>query len=95
MAPETGTGNPLHQLDCTWRRTPQLTSGEGEGGRETARIHMTSGRADSDGRTPSDARTLTAEDPAGRRSWADRGGMDPFRWPPVWSDRTGAVTESP
>lgn len=76
MAPGTGTGNPLHRLDCTWRRTPQLASGEGEGGRETARIHMTSGRADSDGRTRSDAGTPSAEDPAGRRSRADRGGWD-------------------
>lgn len=52
-----------------------MTSNEGEGGRETARIHMTSGRADSDGRTRSEARTLTAEDPVGRRSWANRSGI--------------------
>lgn len=52
-----------------------MTSDEAEGGRETARIHMTSGRADSDGRTRSEARILTAEDPGGRRSWADRCGI--------------------
>lgn len=62
-------------LTVTRRRTPQLKSSEGWGGRDTACIHMTSGRVDSNGKTRSDARALSEEHLAGWRSWADRGGI--------------------